>query len=139
VKHPAPYLDVVAAILWRGDRFLAVRRPPGKPMAGMWEFPGGKLEPGETPAEALLREIREELGVIPSHPVFWKETTHAYPNLRVRLVFFHVREFSGDPAPMEGQELAWLTPDEAVAYPFLEADTDIVRELRCAVTTFPAS
>lgn len=129
MKPPSPCLDVVAAILWRGGRFLAVRRPPGKPMAGMWEFPGGKLEPGETPVDALLREIREELGVIPRRPVFWKETTHAYPNLRVRLLFFHVREFFGDPAPMEGQELAWLTPDEAMAYPFLEADTDIVREL----------
>ena len=130
MKNTPPRLDVVAAILWRGDRFLAVRRPPGKPMAGMWEFPGGKLEPGETPADALVREIREELGVIPRFPVFWKETTHAYPDLRVRLAFFQVREFVGDPAPLEGQEMAWLTPVEALAYPFLEADTDIVRQLQ---------
>lgn len=129
MKRPPACIDVVAAILWRGDRFLAVRRPPGKPMAGMWEFPGGKLEPGETPADALVREIREELGVISHRPAYWKETTHAYPNLRVRLLFFHVREFTGDPAPLEGQGMAWLTPDEALAYPFLEADTDIVREL----------
>jgi len=125
----SPLLDVVAAILWRDDRFLAVRRPPGKPMAGMWEFPGGKIVRGETPADALARELREELGVTPLQAVFWKEKVHAYPELTVRLVFFHVRAFRGEPVPLEGQTLAWLTPDEALAYPFLAADTDIVRAL----------
>jgi 8-oxo-dGTP diphosphatase len=115
--------------MWRGSRFLAVRRPPGKPMAGMWEFPGGKLMRGETPADALARELREELGVTPVDAVFWREKTHAYPEWCVRLLFFHVRQFRGEPVPLEGQSLAWLTPDEALAFPFLEADTDIVRAL----------
>ncbi|QLA15881.1 (deoxy)nucleoside triphosphate pyrophosphohydrolase [Desulfolutivibrio sulfoxidireducens] len=122
-------LDVVAAVIWRDGRFLAVRRPPGKAMAGMWEFPGGKVEAGETPRAALARELREELGIFPSRLVFWKETSHAYPELRVRLLFFHVWDFPGEPAALEGQELAWLTPDQARAYPFLDADVDIVGEL----------
>lgn len=129
VTHRPAVLDVVAGILWRDGRFLAVKRPEGKPMAGLWEFPGGKVDRGEAPAVALARELREELGVIPLNAEFWREKVHAYPELTVRLVFFHIRAFHGNPVALEGQTLAWLTPDEALAYPFLDADTDIVRAL----------
>ncbi len=126
-------IEVVAAILWRNGRYLAVERPEGKAMAGMWEFPGGKIEPGETAGEALVRELAEELGVTAEQFVFWKEKTHAYPSLRVRLHFFHVREFSGTLEALEGQRMEWVTPDEAQALSFLEADRDIVRDLTAYV------
>ncbi len=124
-----PCLDVVAGILWRDGRYLGVRRPEGKSHAGKWEFPGGKVEPGETPAQALVRELREELGLEAGEPVFWKEKFHKYPHLSVRLSFFHIRDFKGVPRPLENQGLRWLTPAQATALDFLEADTDIVAEL----------
>lgn len=122
---PGAEIDVVAAVIWRGSRFLAVRRPPGRPQAGFWEFPGGKVEPGETLEQALARELDEELGIVPTTWAFWREKRHAYPHLRVRLHFFHVYQYAGLAAPREGHELRWLAP-QAADVPFLEADTEIV-------------
>lgn len=122
-------IHVVAGIIWREGRFLGVKRPEGKAMAGFWEFPGGKVEPGEDAVRALLREVREELGLSASSPEFWREKIHEYPDFTVRLSFFHIRDFDGVPRPLEGQELRWLTPAEAALLPFLEADVDIVKEL----------
>jgi 8-oxo-dGTP diphosphatase len=118
-------IDVVAAVIWRDGRFLAARRPEGKPQAGYWEFPGGKVEPGESLERALARELDEELGIRPAEAAFWCEKRHAYPHLRVRLHFFHVYRFTGRLTPREGHELRWLTPG-AADVPFLEADTQIV-------------
>ncbi len=123
------YVEVAAAILWRDGRYLAVERPQGKPMAGFWEFPGGKAEPGETLGQALVRELEEELGVSVREFAFWKEKAHSYERISVRLHFFHVRDFTGTPKPLEGQRMAWVAPAEAPDWPFLEADRDIVREL----------
>ena len=120
---------VAAAIIWRDGRYLGVRRPEGKPMAGKYEFPGGKIEPGETPAAALARELRDELGITPSEFAFYREKAHAYDTFLVRLHFFHVHAFTGALRPLEGQDMEWLTPDEALVRPFLEADRDIVMEL----------
>jgi len=122
-------VEVVAGILWRGGRFLAVRRPEGKSQAGMWEFPGGKLEPGESGEAALVRELVEELGVAAGPAEFWKAVVHTYPHVTVRLNFFHIRVFKGAPQPLEGQGLAWVTPAEAADLPFLEADRPLVAEL----------
>lgn len=124
-----PEIDVVAGVIWRGGRFLAVRRPEGKPQAGLWEFPGGKVEPGESREEALARELHEELGLIPTTWAFWREKRHDYGRLRVRLHFFHVHQFAGRPTSREGHELAWLAAPEAREYPFLEADMEIVAAL----------
>lgn len=128
-----PVVDVAAGLVWRGGRFLAARRPQGKPHAGFWELPGGKLEPGEAPEQALARELAEELGVGVRRARFWRTAEHSYPErgLRVRLHFFHVPEFDGEPAAREGQTLAWLTPGEAARLAFLPADADILRELQC--------
>lgn len=123
-----PEIDVVAAIVWRGRKFLAVCRPPGKPQAGYWEFPGGKVEAGESLEEALARELEEELDIRPTTWGFWREKRHAYEHIRVRLHFFHVHQFSGLPVPREGHEFKWLEPGEADV-PFLEADEEIVRQL----------
>lgn len=117
-------MDVVAGIVWQGQRFLAARRPQGKPMAGWWEFPGGKVEAGESPAAALVRELAEELGIGVRACTFWQEVEHFYAErqVRVRLHFFHVTEFDGTPRPNEGQELRWLEPDMAQQMDFLPAD-----------------
>ncbi len=123
-------IDVVAGIIWRGGEYLAVRRPPGKPMAGFWEFPGGKVEPGETLEQALVRELDEELGIRVQECAFWQSVEHAYPHLLVRLHFFHVREMDGEPRSREGHELAWVTPEGGGDLGFLEADAGIVEELK---------
>ncbi len=124
-------IDVVAAVIWKGDALLAVQRPEGKDMAGFWEFPGGKVEPGESLEDALHRELKEELGLTPSETTFWREAEHDYGHIKVRLYFFHVRAFTGQPQGLEGHVLAWRTPDEACKLPFLEADAAILDAL-CA-------
>lgn len=124
-----PAVDVVAAVIWRDGRYLGVRRPPGKPMAGGYEFPGGKIEPGETPEAALARELAEELGITPTQFAFYREKAHAYEHLSVRLRFFHVHAYAGQLRALEGQDMEWLTPEAGLARPFLEADRDIVAEL----------
>jgi 8-oxo-dGTP diphosphatase len=120
---------VVAAIIWRDGRYLGVRRPASKAMAGAYEFPGGKIEPGETPEQALSRELCEELGIRPVAIAFFREKAHSYQHLSVHLSFFHVRAFDGEPLPLEGQEMEWLTPEQGRERPFLEADRDIVDAL----------
>lgn len=126
---PCKRIDVVAAIIWSKGRYLAVKRPPGKPLAGFWEFPGGKVEAGEDLEQALARELQEELGITPEETKFWRVARHDYDHASVRLHFFHVSHYSGAPTPYEGHELAWLTPAAACAMPFLEADLELVREL----------
>lgn len=131
-------VTVAAGVLWDKEYCLVARRPVGKPGAGYWEFPGGKVESGETPEEALVRELREELGVVVRRFHFWKEVDHKYlPNirdnreetLRVRIFFFHVTEFDGTPKAAEGHELRWITPRAAASLDFLEADKELVAEL----------
>ena len=127
-----PLVEVAAGILWREGRLLAAQRPEGKPLAGFWEIPGGKLEAGESPGAALSRELAEELGVTVREARFWRDAEHAYPErgFRVRLHFFHVTDFGGEPVAREGQALAWVTPREARELAFLPADADILREVR---------
>lgn len=123
-------VTVVAAIIWREDgRYLGVRRPEGKPLAGQYEFPGGKAEPNESVRAALVRELREELDIIPTTIAFFREKEHAYEHISVHLHFFHIQAFDGEIRPMEGQQLEWLTPAEGMSRPFLEADREIVEQL----------
>lgn len=125
-------IDVAAGIIWQAGRFLAAQRPPDKPHAGFWEFPGGKLEPGEDAAQALARELAEELDIRVRTAAFWRCAEHDYPErcLHVRLHFFHVTAFDGQPSSREGQTLRWILPEEAPALPFLPADAAIVAALK---------
>jgi 8-oxo-dGTP diphosphatase len=123
------WVPVVAGILLKRGKFLAVQRPAGKSFAGFWEFPGGKVESGESPEQALIRELVEEIGVLPRSHVLWREKLKQYSEVRVRLMFFLVHEFAGRPKPLENQALRWLTMQEALALPFLEADLEILHEL----------
>jgi 8-oxo-dGTP diphosphatase len=116
--------------LWKGDRYLAVQRPEGKIMAGFWEFPGGKLEPGEEPLAALRRELAEELGVLCEAASFWRTISHSYAHGRVRLHVFHVQAFAGEPRALENQRLLWIDPADGPAMNFLPADLPLVRDLQ---------
>ena len=112
-----------------GAVLLMKRRPDCEDHPGEWSFPAGGIEPGETPEQALSRELCEELGIRPVTIAFFREKAHAYEHLSVRLHFFHVRAYDGEPLPLEGQDMEWLTPQEGRLRPFLEADRDIVDAL----------
>ncbi|MBQ4566636.1 MAG: (deoxy)nucleoside triphosphate pyrophosphohydrolase [Desulfovibrio sp.] len=128
---PLRRIEVAAGIIWRDGHFLAAQRPPDKIQAGWWEFPGGKLEGGESPAAALGRELREELGITVRQASFWQIVEHVYAErgFAVRLHFFHVTAFEGEPRPAEGQAVRWVSPAEARELGFLPADADILRQL----------
>lgn len=123
-------VEVVAALIWRGDRFLACQRPAHKARGLLWEFVGGKVEPGETKEEALVRECREELGVTIRVGEVFTELTHVYPDLTVRLTLFHAAIPEGEPQKLEHNDLRWITVGEMDDYPFCPADETILRKLR---------
>lgn len=125
-------IRVAAGVLWRDGTVLCCRRPEGKPMAGCWEFPGGKLEAGESAKDALVRELSEELAIRITRCEPWCLLDHDYPerSLRVHLAFFHVTAFEGEPVAKEGQTLLWQPWQKAGELAFLGADAEIVRRLR---------
>ncbi|MBM3116773.1 Nudix family hydrolase [Jeongeupia naejangsanensis] len=127
----APRITHVAAgILLRPDgTFLLGSRPAGKPYAGYWEFPGGKLEAGETGLDALKRELHEEMGITVTAATPWLVQTFTYPHATVRLQFFRVTGWDGEPQPHEGQSFAWQTPGALNVSPILPANGPILRGL----------
>jgi 8-oxo-dGTP diphosphatase len=128
-----PLLLVAAGALIDPDgRVLLARRPEGKKMAGLWEFPGGKLDPGETPEAALIRELHEELGidVAASCLAPFAFASHAYAGFHLLMPLFLCRRWKGRPEPREGQTLAWVRPDKLTDYPMPEADRPLVPLLR---------
>ena len=123
-------VEVSAAVLQRPDNsFLLAQRPPDKIWAGYWEFPGGKVEPGETPRHALVRELREELGIEVETAYPWITRVFTYPHATVRLNFFRVTSWSGELHPHEGQQFAWQHPPEVLVSPVLPANAPILRAL----------
>lgn len=126
----AKVVEVSAAVLQRPDgSFLLAQRPPGKIWAGYWEFPGGKVEPGETPRHALVRELCEELGIKVETVYPWITRMFTYPHATVRLNFFRVTSWSGELHPHEGQQFAWQQPPEVLVDPVLPANAPILRAL----------
>lgn len=122
------HIVVVAAVIEHDGCFLLTLRPGGTHLAGHWEFPGGKCEAGETHAEALCRELREELDIQASVGALVHAVTHAYPERTVELHFYDCT-FTGDPRPMIGQQIRWVARDDLAALPFPEADVDLIRLL----------
>jgi 8-oxo-dGTP diphosphatase len=121
-------IEVVAAVIEREGKLLITRRPEGRHLSGLWEFPGGKPEPGETLEDALRREIKEELGA-DVHPRERIETVEwEYLDKRVSLVFFRCA-IRGEPRPLEGQEMAWVTPSDLARYEFPPADAALIQRL----------
>lgn len=124
-----PILLVSACALIDADgRILLAQRPPGKTLAGLWEFPGGKVEPGETPEETLIRELREEIGVETQAACLAPLTfaSHSYERFHLLMPLFVCRRFSGIPAPKEGQVLKWVRPNKLRDYPMPPADAPLI-------------
>lgn len=122
--------DVVAALIWDGDRFLACQRPAHKKRGLLWEFVGGKVEPGETKEQALIRECREELDVQIRVGEVFMEVIHEYPDLFVRLTLFNATIVSGTPKLLEHNDMRWITTAEIDSLDFCPADIDILARLK---------
>lgn len=121
--------EVVAALLWDGDKFMICQRPAHKARGLLWEFVGGKVEPGETKEAALIRECREELGIIIAVKGVFMDVIHTYPDLTVHLTLFHGKITEGEPQLLEHHDLKWITPAEIPSYEFCPADREILQRL----------
>ena len=124
--------EVVAALIWDGDKFLACQRPAHKTRGLLWEFVGGKVEPGETKEQALIRECQEELAVTVSVGDVFMEVDHNYPDLKVHLTLFHAVIAEGTPQMREHNDIRWITREEIPQYEFCPADDTILEKLLAA-------
>ena len=122
--------DVVAALIWDNDRFLACQRPSHKARGLLWEFVGGKVESGETPEEALIRECREELAVTVAVEDVFMEVLHEYPDITVQLTLFNATIAEGIPQMLEHADIRWILPAEIPNYDFCPADEEILKKLQ---------
>ena len=128
--NPQPIIEVSAALIFRNGKLLITRRHAGAHLGGLWEFPGGKREPGETFAQCLVREIHEELGVDISVGELFGSVTHAYPEKTVRLEFFVCRLTGGEPQPLGCAALKWVAKSELADYEFPAADARLLQKLQ---------
>ena len=122
--------EVVAALIWDGSRFLICQRPAHKARGLLWEFVGGKVEPGESKEDALIRECREELAVTISAGEVFMEVDHDYPDLNVHLTLFNAAIIEGTPKMLEHNDIQWIKVDEIPQYEFCPADKEILRRLQ---------
>ena len=125
--------QVVAALIWDGPRFLICQRPAHKARGLLWEFVGGKVEPGESRKAALARECREELGVEIAVGDIFMEVEHTYPDMTVHLTLFHARILQGIPQKLEHNDIQWITPQQIDGYVFCLADVEILKAIRATV------
>lgn len=131
MSQPSNIVEVAAAVITRSDgAFLLARRPKGKPYSGYWEFPGGKVNPDEPLLHALRRELLEELGIYIKHAYPWITRVFTYPHATVRLSFYRVVAWHGDPRPCENQELSWQFANNAGVEPMLPANAPVLRALQ---------
>lgn len=122
-------IEVVAALIWDKDRFLICQRPANKARGLLWEFVGGKVEPGETKDQALVRECLEELEIMLSVGDKFMEVTHEYPDIIVHLTLFNATIAKGKPQKLEHNDIQWITVDEISQYEFCPADEEILQKL----------
>ncbi len=122
--------EVVAALIWKNERFLICQRPAHKARGLLWEFVGGKVEPGETKKQALVRECQEELAVTLNVSDVFMEVTHEYPDLTIHLTLFNAVIGSGIPQKLEHQDIRWISVDEIDQYEFCPADEVILERLK---------
>ena len=122
-------VEVVAALIWEGEKFMICQRPSHKARGLLWEFVGGKVEPGETKEEALIRECREELAVTLSVGDVFMDVVHEYPDLTVHLTLFHAVIAEGAPQMLEHNDIQWITPNEIGNYAFCPADEEILAKI----------
>jgi 8-oxo-dGTP diphosphatase len=129
---PPIVLVAAVALIDADGRVLLAQRPAGKSMAGLWEFPGGKVDTGETPEAALIRELAEELGIDVTASCLAPLTfaSHSYPDFHLLMPLYVCRKWSGIPAAREGQRLAWVWPARLADYPMPPADVPLVAALR---------
>ena len=125
-----PVTDVVAALIWKDGRFMICQRPEYKARPLLWEYVGGKVEPGETKEAALVRECREELDITVSVGGVFTEVLHGEPDITIRLSLFHASIAEGEPRLLEHRDLRWILPSEIPCYPFCPADEEINRKIR---------
>ena len=121
--------EVVAALIWQGDKFMICQRPAHKTRGLLWEFVGGKVEPQETKEQALIRECREEIAVTLSVGDVFMEVTHEYPDMLVHLTLFNATIAEGDPQMLEHNDIQWITPSEISKYDFCPADVEILARI----------
>lgn len=121
--------EVVAALIWENNRFLACQRPAHKARGLLWEFVGGKVEPGETWEDALIRECKEELGVTVKPLDIFMDVIHAYPDLTVHLILFNAVIAAGEIQLLEHLDARWLAPGEIPMYSFCPADKEILERI----------
>ena len=121
--------EVVAALIWQGDRFMICQRPAHKARGLLWEFVGGKVEPGETKEQALIRECQEELAVTLDVGDVFMDVVHEYPDLTVHLRLFNATIAEGVPQKLEHNDIQWIAPSEILNYDFCPADVEILKKI----------
>ena len=122
-------VEVVAALIWKNDKFMICQRPAHKARGLLWEFVGGKVEPGETKERALIRECKEELDVVLSVGEVFMDVIHEYPDLTVHLTLFNATIAEGEPQKLEHKDILWITPIEIPNYDFCPADEEILAKI----------
>ncbi len=126
-------VEVVAALIWDKDKFLICQRPANKARGLLWEFVGGKVEPGETKEQALIRECQEELAITVEPLEVFTEVTHEYPDITVQLTLFNCTILRGQPQLLEHNDMKWITPAEIPDFEFCPADVEILKKIIEAV------
>ena len=122
-------VEVVAALIWDNNKFMICQRPADKARALLWEFVGGKVEPGETKAQALIRECREELAITLDVGEVFMDVIHEYPDITVHLTLFNATIAEGVPQKLEHNDIRWITPAVIPNYEFCPADEEILKRI----------
>ena len=123
-------IEVVAALIWCGNKFMICQRPANKARALLWEFVGGKVEPSESKEQALARECKEELNIMLSVGDVFMDVMHEYPDVTVHLTLFNATISDGEPQKLEHNDIKWITPSEISNYNFCPADEEILARIR---------